>query len=83
MNIYKNLMFLHGHFVDPRDADEDCDAIVPPRPAVQAPARPAPEAATSRVQVSRVRSVGWRIWLRLWPSESAKIPDHCDVRGCA
>ncbi|MGO1070297.1 hypothetical protein [Lysobacter sp. CA199] len=76
MNIYKNLMFLHGHFVDPRDADDEAA----PAPAA-ARTEPAPAAASRRPQASS--GAIWRTWLRLWPSETAKVEVDCDARGCA
>ncbi|WP_046658541.1 hypothetical protein [Lysobacter capsici] len=91
MNIYKNLMFLHGHFVDPRDADEDGEDGVPVgRRAASAVAAGAGTAgvtaatASHRVQAARTEVItGWRAWLRLWPSETAKVELDCDARGCA
>lgn len=99
MNIYKNLMFLHGHFVDPRDADEDGDdgAPVGRRAASTVAAGAASKAAVGgakagtatatashRVQAARTEVItGWRAWLRLWPSETAKVELDCDARGCA
>lgn len=79
MNIYKNLLFLHGHFVDPRDADDE--------PAEAAP-RPAPAAATfvpaSRPAQAARRADGRQWWLRLWPAQSARVEIGCDgARGCA
>ncbi|MFK3648400.1 hypothetical protein ACI2IY_08145 [Lysobacter enzymogenes] len=75
MNIYKNLMFLHGHFVDPRDADDDAPAPAPQRAAFAAASRPAQAA----------RRLDWRQWwLRLWPAQSARVEPACDgVHGCA
>jgi len=70
MNIYKNLMFLHGHFVDPRDADEE------PAAAAAAPA-PAPRA---RAQPAAPR--WWSAFART--PESAQRADGCgDAHGCA
>ncbi|KWS05485.1 hypothetical protein AZ78_3037 [Lysobacter capsici AZ78] len=99
MNIYKNLMFLHGHFVDPRDADEDGDdgAQIGRRAASTAASAAASKAAVGgakagtsaatashRVQAARTEVIaGWREWLRLWPSETAKVELDCDARGCA
>jgi len=75
MNIYKNLMFLHGHFVDPRDADEE--------PAAPAPT-PARFVPASRPAQAAGRSAASRWWLRLWPAQSARVESGCDgVHGCA
>lgn len=72
MNIYKNLMFLHGHFVDPRDADDE---------AAPAPAR-SPAAFVPASRPAQAARRGW--WLRLWPAQSARIASDCDgARGCA
>lgn len=79
MNIYKNLMFLHGHFVDPRDADDEA-APAAPRPA---PTRAAFVPASRPAQAARrARQRQW--WLRLWPAQSARVETGCDgARGCA
>lgn len=92
MNIYKNLMFLHGHFVDPRDADEDGeDGVQIGRRAASTVAAGAAKAETSaatashRVQAARTEVItGWRAWLRLWPAQSARIesPRDCGAHGC-
>lgn len=72
MNIYKNLMFLQGHFVDPRDADEEPAAPAPRAAPVRARAAPA-DAGPSR----------WRRWFARTP-ESAQRKDACgDAHGCA
>lgn len=74
MNIYKNLLFLHGHLVDPRDADDE------PSAAARAPAAFVP--ASRPAQAAR-RAPRSRWWLRLWPAQSARV-DTCDgARGCA
>ncbi|ROU08771.1 hypothetical protein [Lysobacter enzymogenes] len=78
MNIYKNLMFLHGHFVDPRDADDD------ERPAAPAPAqRPAAYVPASRPAQAAPRADWRRWWLRLWPAQSARVETGCDGARCA
>ena len=98
MNIYKNLMFLHGHFVDPRDADEDGDdgaqigrrgaSTVAAGAGSKAPvggtkAMTVAATASHRAQAARTGAItGWRTWLRLWPSETAKVDVDCDARGC-
>ncbi|MBT2750140.1 MULTISPECIES: hypothetical protein [unclassified Lysobacter] len=82
MNIYKNLMFLHGHFVDPREADDETAAPAVARTPAQIPARVAAGAVSSRAQASRPRASGWRTWLQLWPRETAKVEVDCDARGC-
>ncbi|MEI2457414.1 hypothetical protein ABU614_06245 [Lysobacter firmicutimachus] len=70
MNVYKNLMFLHGHFVDPRDADDEAvvaEAAVA-APAARTPAKPAPR--------------WWSAFART--PESAQRADGCgDAHGCA
>lgn len=89
MNIYKNLMFLHGHFVDPRDADEDGDdgaqmgrRVAPTAAAgVESKASAggvkagaATATASHRVQAARSgANTGWRAWLRLWPAQTARV----------
>lgn len=94
MNIYKNLMFLHGHFVDPRDADEDGDdgvqigrratstvvAAAASKAAVGgAKAETSAATASHRVQAARTEVItGWRAWLRLWPAQSARIESPRD-----
>lgn len=94
MNIYKNLMFLHGHFVDPRDADEDGEdgAQIGRRAASAVVAGAASKAAVGgakagtaaatashRVQAARTEVItGWRAWLRLWPAQSARIESPRD-----
>jgi len=100
MNIYKNLMFLHGHFVDPRDADDDsddgaqgsartaptvADAKAATRKVIAGKALPqvAAAPASHRAQTARPGVItGWRAWLRLWPSETAKVEVECGARGC-
>jgi hypothetical protein len=103
MNIYKNLMFLHGHFVDPRDADEDGDdgAQSSGRAMSTAATGAGAKVVTRKVIASRAATgsaaakashhaqpaqrgaiTGWRAWLRLWPSETAKVEVECDARGC-
>ena len=48
MNAYKNLMFLHGHFVHPRDADDE-----PAPPAEPSPTSPtAPRSTVTSMQLS-------------------------------
>ncbi|MBW8807541.1 MAG: hypothetical protein JF591_01655 [Lysobacter sp.] len=94
MNIYKNLMFLHGHFVDPRDADEDGDDAAPtgrraaPTVAAGAGSRATASGAKAaavnatashRAQAARTgATAGWRAWLRLWPAQSARIQPASD-----
>lgn len=81
MNIYKNLMFLQGHFVDPRDADEDGDASPPPPTA--APEVRAARSGSSETQVAPTRAASaWRVWLTLWPRETAKVEPDCGAAGC-
>lgn len=89
MNIYKNLMFLHGHFVDPRDADDEPDTTGPAEPV--ASTRVAAASSASHPAQARGR-VDWRQWLRLWPAESARVDARdaagidarvdCGVGGC-
>lgn len=82
MNIYKNLMFLHGHFVDPRDADPDEDGAAEP-----AAARTTTPAVSRPVQVAGARPARWRDWLLLWPRETARVEPEAGLdgkaRGCA
>lgn len=79
MNIYKNLMFLHGHFVDPRDADDESPAATPAPPR-----RPAAYMPASRPAQAAPRADWRRWWLRLWPAQSARVETGCDgARGCA
>jgi len=74
MNIYKNLLFLHGHFVDPRDADDE-SPVAGRQPAAFVPASRPAQAAR------RAGPRSW--WLRLWPAQSARV-DACDgAHGCA
>lgn len=94
MNIYKNLMFLHGYLVDPRDADEDGDTaqgtgrtVSSAAPAAAAKpvtrkvvaSRAAAATASHRAQAERTGAItGWRAWLRLWPAQSARIEPSTD-----
>ncbi|KRB07754.1 hypothetical protein [Lysobacter sp. Root690] len=94
MNIYKNLMFLHGHFVDPRDADDDSDdgAQIGRRAASTVAADAGSKTAVSgakagttaatashRVQATRTgATTGWRAWLQLWPAQSARVESLTD-----
>lgn len=83
MNIYKNLMFLHGHFVDPREAENElkAEAAQVGRQA-EAPVR-ASRPVSNRTQGSAARATdSWRTWFRLWPRETAKVEVDCDARGC-
>ena len=69
MNVYKNLMFLHGHFVDPRDADDEAVAAAP---------APAPQVAAKAAAAPR----WWSAFART--PESAQRADACgDAHGCA
>ncbi|MEH6420520.1 hypothetical protein [Pseudomonas sp. CGJS7] len=81
MNIYKNLMFLHGHFVDPRDADDEAALVAQTRAAEPAPAYVPARVVSRKVQVSRADRLGWRAWLRLWPRETSRVDGDCGVRG--
>ena len=45
MNAYKNLMFLHGHFVHPRDADDE--PAPPAEPSPTSPTAPRTDALTA------------------------------------
>ena len=59
MNVYKNLMFLHGHFVDPRDADDEAVAPAPaPQVAAKAAAAPRWWSAFARTPESAQRADG-------------------------
>lgn len=76
MNIYKNLMFLHGHFVDPRDADDDAEPAAPAR-------RPPAHVPASRPAQAAPRADARRWWLRLWPAQSARVEADCEGARCA
>lgn len=89
MNIYKNLLFLHGHLVDPRDADDDGDdgAQIGRDAASTVAGGAGSKAAISgakadtvaatvshRAQAARTgANSGWRAWLQLWPAQSARV----------
>ncbi|WP_223619126.1 hypothetical protein [Lysobacter sp. ESA13C] len=76
MNIYKNLMFLHGHFVDPRDADDDVAETAAAAVVERSRQVVARRSATAAV-------AGWRAWFARTP-ESLTRQDACrDAHGCA
>ncbi|WP_408951717.1 hypothetical protein [Lysobacter sp. Hz 25] len=75
MNIYKNLMFLHGHFVDPRDADDVAET------AAAAVVERSRQVVARRSATAPVK--GWRAWFARTP-ENLTRQDACrDAHGCA
>ncbi|MGO1001788.1 hypothetical protein [Lysobacter sp. CA196] len=80
MNIYKNLMFLHGHFVDPRDADDDL-AETAAETAAAAVVQRSQQVVAQRSATAAV--TGWRAWFARTPERLTR-PDACgDAHGCA
>ena len=78
MNVYKNLMFLHGHFAHPRDADG------PPAPAAQP--TPTPRTAPRTDALTALRSTTMNLFKSLMylgglESVSLRIDEPDDAFG--
>ena len=76
MNIYKNLMFLQGHFVDPRDADEDLAETASAAVVERTQQVAAQGSATAAV-------TGWRAWFARTPERLTRRDACGDAHGCA
>lgn len=76
MNIYKNLMFLQGHFVDPRDADDDLAET-----AAAAVVERSQQVVAKRSANAPVK--GWRAWFARTPERLTRQDACGDAHGCA